>query len=72
MRRKWILITVAVLIQAVLLVGCSKTKTPEITSIEQLNDKAYSVGVGEGAAGMCAVGFAPCCLSIYKISCQSS
>lgn len=55
MRRKWILITVAVLIQAVLLVGCSKTKTPEITSIEQLNDKAYSVGVGEGAAGMFAV-----------------
>ena len=55
MRRKWVLIIATVLIQAVLLAGCSKTETPEITSIEQLNDKAYSVGVGEGAAGMFAV-----------------
>ena len=53
MQRKWSFITAILL--AVLLAGCSKTEAPEITSIEQLNDRAYSVGVGEGAAGMFAV-----------------
>ena len=53
MQRKWSFITAILL--AVLLAGCSKTEAPEITSIEQLNDRTYSVGVGEGAAGMFAV-----------------
>lgn len=53
MQRKWSFITAILLV--VLLAGCSKTEAPEITSIEQLNDRAYSVGVGEGAAGMFAV-----------------
>lgn len=53
MQRKWSFITAILL--AVLLAGCSKTEVPEITSIEQLNDRAYFVGVGEGAAGMFAV-----------------
>ncbi|MBQ8590945.1 MAG: transporter substrate-binding domain-containing protein, partial [Firmicutes bacterium] len=55
MRRNRIPITVAVLILAILLASCSKAEMSEITSMEQLNDKAYSVGVGEGAAGMFAV-----------------
>ncbi len=55
MRRNRIPITVAVLILAILLASCSKAEMSEITSMEQLNDKAYSVGVGEGSAGMFAV-----------------
>ena len=50
MYRKWILITTILL--AVLLAGCSKTEAPQITSVEQLNHKSYSVGSDEGSAGM--------------------
>ena len=50
MYRKWILITTILL--TVLLAGCEKAETPQITSVEQLNHKSYSVGSDEGSAGM--------------------
>ena len=50
MYRKWIRITAILLV--VLLAGCAKKETPQITSVEQLNHKSYSVGSDEGSAGM--------------------
>ncbi|MBR2421054.1 MAG: ABC transporter permease subunit [Oscillospiraceae bacterium] len=50
MYRKWMLITTILL--TVLLAGCEKAETPQITSVEQLNHKSYSVGSDEGSAGM--------------------
>lgn len=50
MYRKWIRIITILL--AVLLAGCAKKEAPQITSLEQLNHKSYSVGADEGSAGM--------------------
>lgn len=50
MYRKWIRITAILLV--VLLAGCEKAETPQITSLEQLNHKSCSVGADEGSAGM--------------------
>ncbi len=43
---------IAVLFCMTCLCGCTKQEHSQITSIEQLNDSRYTIGVPEGAAGM--------------------
>ena len=43
---------IVILLGALCLCGCKDKKNETITSIEQLNDPAYTIGVPEGGAGM--------------------
>ena len=43
---------IAILLGALCLWGCQDKENETITSIEQLNNPAYTIGVPEGGAGM--------------------